>query len=522
MKGDAWQNVGYIVATLLVLGMLSGCSALSETGKGSEAFSTTKPVALQPEKEIEVNPLEGFTLPDPADLSNLSWSEAFMQVHAKLAKEYAFTDWKGVSWPDLLDYFLPRIKQAEANQDEKAYYLALHEYIYSIPDGHISLTAHEPAVLTEICREQVGGSYGLAVAELDDWRVVAAVVVSGGPAALAGMETGAEIVAWDEIPAQTAISSVDIAVLPYRMLTAEFSPSGESSKATTVLRRLEQAKLLTRGPVGRTVAVSFRNPGVEETRTEKLSAVLDADPAVSSLNALNFAARPEFSSQVDVDIREGFGYIRLRAEVDMSDFSVYPTAIFQAFQNALTLFVDTKIPGVIIDLRGNYGGSDELVSDLCGFFYDSMIAYEYLELYDKRTDSFLKVGGYPITPAVPTYTGPVVALVNPGTISSGEGLAAGISHLVNGAVIGFHGTNGSFGIAGGEILLPGDYLVKYPYGRSVDSFGVVQLDSRNGMGGVIPTWRIPKTIENILAYAKGDDVEFAYAVKYLRTLIPAN
>src|SRR5664280_1442893 len=81
----------------------------------------------------------GFTLPDKPDYSTLSWTDAFKSAHDKLAREYPFSTWKGMDWPGLYSRFLPRIQQAEDARDEKAYYLALHEYIFSIPDGHVSL-----------------------------------------------------------------------------------------------------------------------------------------------------------------------------------------------------------------------------------------------------------------------------------------------------------------------------------------------------------------------------------------------
>ena len=63
---------------------------------------------------------------------------------------------------------------------------------------------------------------------------------------------------------------------------------------------------------------------------------------------------------------------------------------------------------------------------------------------------------------------------------------------------------------------PGGYRIGYPFGRSVDQHGVVQLDSRNGIGGVAPNPRVPKTLEDVLAFAAGIDVELQYAVRYLR------
>jgi carboxyl-terminal processing protease len=184
------------------------------------------------------------------------------------------------------------------------------------------------------------------------------------------------------------------------------------------------------------------------------------------------------------------------------------------------------VPGVIVDLRGNYGGSDKFAADICGFFFATSSFYEYQEYYDKRTGTFLRytvdeqsldpfVDNLSINPQKPYFGGPVVVLVNPGTISSGEGPTMGIARLPQGRVIGFHGTNGSFGMVGGGIALPGGYRINYPFGRSVDQHGVVQLDSRNGVGGVAPNPRVPKTLENVLAFAAGTDVELQYAIRYL-------
>ncbi|MHB8907646.1 MAG: S41 family peptidase [Syntrophales bacterium] len=467
------------------------------------------------------DPRIGYTYPDPADFSTLAWTDAFKAAHDKFSREYAFGDWKGVVWPALSGRFLPRIAQAQAAGDEKAYYLALHEYVCSIPDGHISLNAGNAAVPMALGKELAGGGFGIAAAELDDWRVVAAAIVPNGPADRAGIAAGAEIITWGGGPVTTAIGRIAVGTVPFKVLTG--AVGGETPQATNEHYRLEQVRLLPRGPIGTDVQVVFRNPGAAASQTAVLTAV---DDNGQTLSLVNFAKRPALSDEVDYRILpEGYGYVRVRMELDLSNPVGYPTRIFKKFQEAIASFVAVGVPGVIVDLRGNYGGSDELAADLCGFFYSSPSFYEYQEYYDKRTGRFLRitsddssavVDNLSIRPQTPYFGGPVVALVNPGTISSGEGPAMGIARLPQGRVIGFHGTNGSFGMVGGAITMPGGYTIAYPFGRSVDRNGIVQLDSRNGTGGVAPGLRVPKTLENVLAYAAGDDVELRYAVKYLR------
>ena len=234
------------------------------------------------------------------------------------------------------------------------------------------------------------------------------------------------------------------------------------------------------------------------------------------------------SDEIDYRILpSGYGYVLVRLELDLSDPGSYPTAVYEQFKAAIASFVATDVPGIILDLRGNYGGSDQLAADMCGFFYSSTAFYEETEYYDKRDGRFLRitiaergpdliVDQISIEPQTPHYGGPVAVLVNPNTKSSGEGPAEYISRLPNGTVIGFYGTNGSFGMVGGGIALPGGYGIDYPFGRSVDHDGVIQLDSRHGIGGVPPDMRVPKTLDNVLAFAAGTDVELQYAVKYLR------
>ena len=91
----------------------------------------------------------------------------------------------------------------------------------------------------------------------------------------------------------------------------------------------------------------------------------------------------------------------------------------------------------------------------------------------------------------------------------------GIARLPQGKVVGFDGTNGSFGMVGGEIQLPEGFRIGYPFGRSIDSSGLVQLDSKMGSGGVAPGLKVPKTYENVMAFASGVDVELQYAMGHL-------
>ena len=92
----------------------------------------------------------------------------------------------------------------------------------------------------------------------------------------------------------------------------------------------------------------------------------------------------------------------------------------------------------------------------------------------------------------------------------------GIKRLPQGKVVGFTGTNGSFGMVGAAALMPGGFMVGWPFGQSLDRNKIVQLDSRLGQGGVLPTNVVPMTWPNAINTARGQDVVLAHGVQVLR------
>lgn len=70
-------------------------------------------------------------------------------------------------------------------------------------------------------------------------------------------------------------------------------------------------------------------------------------------------------------------------------------------------------------------------------------------------------------------------------------------------------------MVGDSIKMPCGIKIGFPYGRSIDENGTVKLDSRNGIGGIIPDIRIPMNAANAVAFGDGTDVLLDEAVKAL-------
>jgi carboxyl-terminal processing protease len=477
---------------------------------GLAAGCTTRPTA----------PAAPHKLPESADLGALSWSQAFDRLYDKISREYAFTDFKGIDWQQLRSTYRPKIVAAEKAGDKSAYYLALREFLYSIPDGHVALTDPENGFGVDslgVAQGQVGGGFGFTVAILGDGRLIADRVEADGPAAGEGMRVGAEILEWEGLSATEALRANSV-------LWATVPP------ATAEDTKYQQARFLVRSPVGAKRRCSFRNPGGSST-SARLVAIDDGMLPLRSTQKLSpmfFGEFPE--SMVETRTLEGgVGYVKIHAEGDLG--AKHPgdhTPTTAQFDRAIESFVAAEAPGLIVDLRGNAGGADGMSAAFLGHFYARKTLYEYQNWYDDAagrmriglpdadTGEVTSGGGLYIQPEKVRFAGPVTALVDNGCISSGEGVAMGIGRLENGSVIGFRGTNGSFGLVMGEmVVMPESFGVRYPVGQSLDAEKAVQLDSRDWVGGVAPSLPVPSTEANVLAAASGRDVELDYALRHI-------
>jgi len=463
-----------------------------------------------------------------SDFSHMNWTEAFDALHAELQRQYPYGDWKGIDWQGLNAEFRPRIAEAEANNDIKAYYLALRQYTYSFPDGHVGLIGDNDLGLKA---EQVGGGYGLAITGLDDGRVIAHIVLADGPAAKAGLEVGAEILEWNGQPIEPALSQVKI-------LWSEAIP------ATNESLRLEQYRFLVRSPVGAEATIVFQNPGSASPVTVILTAVRDDMETLErtdlSLSFSDFSSDSEVQAQV---LPSGYGYIRLPTFIPIKltlelidpDLPIESTeedmmnqiiqVLYEPFKRAIHQFRDRQVPGVILDIRGNGGGVGGVPPVLSSFFYTEVDHYKYVAIYNPDSGEFeidpaeTKLILNEFEPQEPAYTGPVVALVNPAIFSTAEGVAMAIQRLPQGHAIGFYGTSGSFGATGlVDVKMPDGYYFRYPKSRSLDVNKVIQLDSRDGEGGVVPDIRVPRTEEAMIAFGEGQDVELEFAIQTLDRL----
>ncbi len=447
---------------------------------------------------------------------------AFDRIHATFSATYPFGQWKAVDWTGINSRIRPKIQTAEALTDTAAFYIAMREYAASVPDGHISVR-HGMKDHAEIARyRQIGGSYGFALIKLDDGRYVTRLVDAGSPAAQAGMQFGAQILEINDHPLAQVLDTVSVIW-------------GEVIPATLEARGLHQCRFIGRAGVGAQMKVKYLNRNANTPSTCVLTAVDDHYSTYDKTSLTPVEPGPIVSHKIVGP--NGYGYLKLTTEGAADDSGVLE--IYRDFRIAIMTLNDQEVPGLILDIRANTGGFDDLSAALSGFFYSDTVLYEYQTYFNLNTGtidvmpdrlrhinpataSYYVNTSYPpgalyIEPQGNLFAKPVMVMVGPRAISSGEGIPMALQHLPQCKVVSFYGSNGSFGMVGFQLSVMEDLVMIYPYGQSLDKDHRIQLDSDSTLiGGVLPDIRVPlnDTVIDQL-FIDSVDVELDYAIRQL-------
>lgn len=437
-----------------------------------------------------------------SDLSGMSYSKAFVAMNERLSREYPFGEWKKIDWNELQSNYVPIFEQAEHDKNVDLYYKTLREYLFSLRDGHIKIVNDNVYDGNKVFKQEVGGGFGLSTVQLDNGKVLVSLVLENSPAAKSGMKLGAEIVAWDGKTGKEAF---------------EQTTWSENNMATDEVKRFNQGRFMVRAPIGKEVQVEFRNWGESEPTRTKLTAYDDQFETLKKTKTKLTQADLDVSPIEGKIIDNGYGYVKIKHFLPKSNV----TAPAKSMADLLKMFQDKQAKGLIIDLRDNPGGDDQLAADLAGFFVQEEKHYEFVSYYNRYTGKFElnRNEVVKVKPSKPYFDGKVAILINSRTGSSGEGLPLVLKDLPHVQIVGFTSTAGSFGLMSSpiEIKMPEGYIIHFPDGRSLNQDKVVQGDAdQSGVGGAVPDIKIPlneKTFKE--SVMDGQDVELKVAIEAL-------
>jgi C-terminal processing protease CtpA/Prc len=296
------------------------------------------------------------------------------------------------------------------------------------------------------------------------------------------MKWGAEITALDGKPTAQVVE----ANMPW-----------SSPFSNPIIKRLQQLRYATRFPMDKgQVEVKFKNPGASE-KTAKLDVVSERNSfSVGSF----YYGQSDTVLPVEFDVLpSGYGYIKI------SSFSDNDVLSIQVWERAIQYFNDNQIPGVIIDMRINGGGSGWLADQMAAYFFDQEIVVGNTARYSKETGEFYMDPGDETRMIPPRsqlqYSGPVAVLVGPGCASACEFFSYDMTINDRAIIVGQYPSDG----AGGSVeqfLMPEGIYTQMTTGRAVDAEGNIHLEGT----GVVPTVKVPVTFETLQRQANGEDV----------------
>jgi C-terminal processing protease CtpA/Prc len=421
-----------------------------------QVYKSQQPVITLNEGVVAVN-----------NFTEMDYAQAFSALFDKVSREYPFTEEKGIDWEALKAEFSPRF---EAANNEEDFYKALKDFTMQIPDGHVNVTLN-----ADVFYEKYGGGFGMMVDQLSDGRVIVTDILVDSPADDAGIEIGAEIIAWDD----KLVNEVIEQTVPF------FGPySTESTK------RVNQVNFFMRVKPDQTVEIRFKNPGEANPQQTSLRAEVEYDTLLRSFPNADLT---EVSLPLDGEIFEDtrIGYLRI------STFSDDYQLMARLWDHYIQGFIDEEVEGLIIDLRQNGGGAMGVAMDFAGYFFDEDIPLYQSYYYSERTGGFEKMPSTTdIEPAPKYFEGDVVVLVSPDCVSACEGFAYAMQYDGRSTIIGHYPTAGAFGEVGrGQYELPDDIKMQFPTGlpESLEDGSVVI----EGVG-VVPDITVPVTIESAL------------------------
>jgi carboxyl-terminal processing protease len=339
-------------------------------------------------------PTEQYGAPAPEKSQETIRRETIDYVWRTIAERYYRADLNGVDWAAARAKWEPLIVAAKT---EAEYWRLLDLMTAELGDSH---TRVESPLQVEARRNQRVRSLGLSFREIDNALIVSGVNADSD-AYFAGIRAGMTVLEIDRRPAMTA----------WQSWIAKARPSS-SPQATRqgALRALTELARLNESGVG---------ISVQRFDGSRIDAQLKLRP---------IPTRPLVSSRL---LPSGVAYVRL------TEFSEWLRADLLA---AIASFKDA--PALILDLRGNRGGSAAMANALMGAFFrePTVLGKAITRTGAPVSLAFGLVQPIPIERGVPgrsdAYAGKVIVLVDQNSASASEAVASGLQSTGRATLVG--------------------------------------------------------------------------------------
>lgn len=445
-----------------------------------------------------------------ADLHNFtrkSYTASFRALVAEMDKSYVLKEWKDIDFYALKEKYMPLVEEAEREKDPAKFADAVTMFCNELHDGHVMVsTNYDRNAYTSAYELH---DYGLAMIQLDNGKVIA--ICTDPSVKRLGIADGTVITKWDGKPVLQAV---------------EEDVLDEGQPVKTNADHLALLDLSATG--GETVEVSFidRSGGERIVTLPRLEDEHTLGEVYSAFSGGSGSFKDALASNYDAKMLDSkCGYLSVSALTSGSVirdsigfYSGKSTWAKEMFRGKLRKLKEQGMKYLVIDLRNNIGGYDEIGIALCELLtaddmYASGLGVRKYGEYVRVSDKWINGGGE-------FADLKVVALTNLYCISGGDVTAQYLAKLPNVTLAGITDPCGSAQMTGGCcVLSKGIVEVSYPIGLTLDENGDPNIDTRADQISRNPVEvRIPLDYDAAMRLFRDKaDYELEWAVKYLES-----
>lgn len=412
----------------------------------------------------------------------------FEELYACMREHYVLTEHKGIDWDALYDEYQPIFADIDERQDVGTNAIAWGKFCGEFHDGHVGYVYSRDAVgdVNKALREALGNDYGLAVMHCTDGSF-AAVNVDERLSAY-GIHNGTVITAWDgKAPDEVSKSSplYDCNIFSYDEDDEE--ANFEIGSFPDIDNEIFWSGIFAAGIGGDTVEVTYiADDGSEQTaQLPKIGGYFDRFKA--TLDIINGGVKAGNLRWMRLD--DTTACLRIKGmsydtnSYNSSDDDAYDEMKDEIRETILS-YQSEGVKNVVIDLRGNGGGSPHMVNGVLSMFAPKGEHYCLTNaVWDKDNACWAKDedGNYLRGEDI-TYQGEellgdgrVVLIVNSQSVSAADMMTKEAEALGNMTVIGFTSPNGSSQAVGQKRARNGS--ISFSNCIVLDSDGGIMIDS---------------------------------------------
>ncbi len=446
------------------------------------------------------------------DYRSKDYAEDFNQAFEKLSKHYVLTEHKNIDFDALYNEYYPKFREVTNNADDLGNYLLWTQFCGELGDPHVVYIPFADADnITEQANKRIfGNDYGLAIMTLSDGNV-AAVNVDPSLNEL-GIKNGTIITTWaDKDPSNLETDTT-------KYMTWGDKENEEFYKT-----------LFGAGQFGEEIEVKFlTDDGAEKTVTLKSLGNYYENRLKSAFEIINGGIETGHMTWVDVNKDTAALRIKAMSYDSKSDSEEDYSGMKKHIIENLEELKANGVENIVIDARGNNGGSGKMVMAIAEIFAPAGEHFYCADgIWDNEQKKYIYSGDKDETgdwnehkknyyTGEGLWDGEVVILVNAFSVSAADHLIKVLDQFDNITVMGFTKSMGAAqGIMGttmvnGALVFSGSLML--------DENGEVFIDAdESGICKNDVEIKVPFTSETVTAlFDKNEDYLLNNAIEYMK------